>query len=238
MAHHNRVLYRVVMRFVVWNMRWMTRYVGFIARPCIRWYGEHEVIACGLREESGEASLIYTPLPTHRAHRALVKEGKGPWRETVSEARENFSGSIVRRIALPEARVGSVYKMSGKTARGGTLSSPAIFIRQETIRDADLLDIRVFNDGEVLFSWPRSETFDPMIYFLALENDRHETLAAVYTREISFRYPRVTGASYSVGPSSPPALSPRERHKAKLALVDYDGWVSHLAERAFIQANG
>lgn len=226
------------MRFLVWNMRWMTRYIGFIARPCIRWYGEHEVIACGLREESGEVSLIYTPLPRHRAHRALVKERKGLWRETVSEARENFSGSVVRRIALPEAQVGSVYKMSGKTANGRTLSSPAIFIRQETIRDDGFLDIHFFNDGEVLFSWPRSETFDPMIYFLALENDRHETLAAVYTRETSFRYPRVTSASYSVGLASPPALSPHERYGAKLALVDYDGWVSHLAERTFIQANG
>lgn len=224
-----RIFYHTMMRVMVWHMRWMTRYLGFIARPIVRLYGKTEVIACGLREENGSVSIVYTPLPGHHAHHVVLKED-GAWKQTPFSALKNFSGSVVSRIGIPGAENGAVYKVKGKTARGKILSSPQLFIKETTAREAGFLSARTEHGGEILFSWRPAEAFDPMIYFLIIENGRGETLAAAYTRETFFRYPHIKTASYSVGPNPPPSPTGGGSYAAKLLLVDYDGWVSHLAE--------
>jgi hypothetical protein len=73
-----------------------------------------------------------------------------------------------------------------------------------------------------------------MIYFLAIEDERGaRTYSAIYTRETYWLYPEIKKASYSVGPANPPVLDSHSRCVARLVLVDYDGWVSHIAHREF-----
>lgn len=73
----------------------------------------------------------------------------------------------------------------------------------------------------------------PWWYFLAVEDAKGVNQAAIYTREVSWTYPRPGEASLSLGPARPPRLTRGETYAAKLVLVDYQGWVSHIAEQAF-----
>jgi len=72
-----------------------------------------------------------------------------------------------------------------------------------------------------------------MVYFLAVEYTGGVNQAAVYTREVSWTYPRTRTASLSLGPARPPRFTRGETYTAKLVLVDCQGWVSHIAEQAF-----
>jgi len=234
MAHCSRPLYRALMRIAVWNMKWMTRYLAFIARPLVRLYGMHEVIACGMRGHGGAVEIIYTPHPGNHHHRLALLGKDGAWSAAEALPLPHFSGTRVTRMELLGAEEGNVCKVRAETARGRTLSSPTIYVKKTSVRSADMLSAAACDNGDVVFSWSRAERFSPMIYFLVVENGRGETNAAVYTREMSFRYPRLGTASYSVGPDNPPRFIPGEHFVAKLLVVDYDGWVSHLAERMFV----
>jgi len=127
--------------------------------------------------------------------------------------------------------------MFAKTRLGWSISSPIITIKKVTIYEPELLKIIPSSDGSVAFSWHKAEAYDPMIYFLAIEDMREGIKAAVYTRESSWTYPRVKDASLSLGPAQPPRLTSGEMHVAKLVLIDYEGWVSHIAERSFSAAD-
>lgn len=226
------------MRFLVWNMRWMTRHLGPIVRPIVKWWGAHEVIACGMRSPGGEVRIIYTPPAGHSGHRVRLRAtGRAVWSAAPHEERKNFSGSAVRAVAVPGARNGDALTMAAENARGRTLSSPSIIVKPETVHEPELLAIAPepsSGDAGVLFSWPKAEAHDfTMIYFLALEDAHGETCAAVYTRELFWRYPLAETASYSVGPSAVVRLKAGETYTATLTLVDYDGWASHIARRQF-----
>ncbi len=225
---------RFLMRVMVWNMRWMTRHVGFVARPIVRWYGANEIIACGLRDSEGRVGMIYTPRSGHRDHRVLVRKGRR-WLATGFKTTGPFAGPVVLHFAAPGAQNGLRFKLQGTTTRGRQLSSPNITVKPHTVYDPTLLDISwTTTNPSVLFSWQGAERYDPMIYFLAVENACHTcTYAAIYTRETFWRYPETNRASYSVGPSRPAPLDPENRFIAKLLLVDYEGWVSHMAVRTF-----
>lgn len=229
---HDR-MHHLFMRAMVWNMRWMSRYAGFIARPIVRAYGENEIIACGLRNAEGDVAIIYTPRTGHRDHAVRIREGRR-WVNAMFNSTTNFSGSVVRCLSIPAAQNGMRYKVVGTTAGGRRLHSPTITVKAQTIYDHNLLEIKSFTDRGVLFSWRPAEAYDPMIYFLAIEDERGEnTYAAIYTRETSWVYPKIKSASYAVGPAHPPPLDLGKRYAAKLTLVDYDGWVSHIAIRTF-----
>lgn len=226
-------IHHFFMRIMVWNMRWMTRYAGFIARPIVQIYGNNEIIACGLRNEDNTIAVIYTPKPGHQNHAVLLREEKH-WVPETSTPAENFSGSVVSRRIVPQARNGMRYKMFGYKQNGRRLSSPTITVKPATIYDCSLLEIKSNTTRDILFTWPSAERHDPMIYFLAVEDEtREHTCAAIYTRETFWHYPKTNTASYSVGPAVPPYLAPGKTFLAKLVLVDYDGWVSHIAVRSF-----
>ena len=222
-----------LMRIMVWNMRWMTRHAGFIARPLVRLYGANEIIACGLRDEEGNVSIIFTPGAGHGGHH-VVSLADGSWKNHVSTPMKNFSGAVVRRYDVPNVKNGVILRMRGQKENGSQLSSPKITVKPQTIYNLELLSIRPNDDKSVMFSWKQAEGYDPMIYFLAVENNlTGDTLSAIYTRETFWRYPAIKTASYSVGPSCPPQLANSASYTAKLVLVDYDGWVSHVAEKQF-----
>lgn len=141
------------MRIIVWIMRWMTRYAGFITRPLIRIYGNHEIIACGMRNEDNSVAVMYTPKTGHRNFAILLRQGNQWVRET-SSSMENFSGSVVSRLSVPHAHNGMCYKLVGLTANGRRLSSPRITVKPATIYDSTLLIIESTTSRNVLFTWP------------------------------------------------------------------------------------
>lgn len=229
----NDRMHHFFMRVMVWNMRWMTRYAGPIVRPIVRIYGNNEIIACGLRNEDNSIAVIYTPKTGHRDHTVVLREER-QWVQETSTTMENFSGSVVSRLSLPHAENGARYKLIGATGSGRRLSSPTITVKPTTIYDSTLLEIDLTPRRNVRFAWPRAETHDPMIYFLTVEDETGKnTYVAIYTRETFWRYPKTKTASYCVGPDTPPFLQPGKRYVVKLVLVDYDGWVSHIAVRTF-----
>jgi len=73
-----------------------------------------------------------------------------------------------------------------------------------------------------------------MIYFLVIEDSKGDTLSAIYTRENYWTYPLIKKASLSIGPVSPLKLELGKEYKAKLLLVDFDGWVSHIDVQTFV----
>ena len=225
-----------LLRFMVWNMRWMTRHLSFVARPIARSCANFEVIACGLHGKDGHISIIYMPTPGRTDHRARVY-GRRQWLPVESAQAANFSDAIVHRVLIPKARIGAHYRMCAKTRLGWTVSSPIITIKAVTIYEPELLTIVPSSDGSVAFSWHGAEAYDPMIYFLAVEDAREIIKAAIYTRESSWTYPRVKEASLSLGPAQPPRLTSGEMYVAKLVLIDYEGWASHIAERSFTAAD-
>jgi len=214
-------------------MRWMTRYFGFIARPFIKWYADQEVIACGLRSEKGDVFIIYSPAPGRLNHSFFKKE-KRKWIPADTFLTDNFSGELVHQVILPEAKIGEVYVVRAqKKNNGRTVSSPEITIKEKTCFLADLIEIHSLHGGTACISWVKGEQFDPMIYFLTLENDRGEALVGIYTRENTWNYPLVKKASLSIGNAEPIPLQKNQQYTAKLTIVDFDGWASCITKKVF-----
>ena len=222
---------RTTLRFMVWNMRWMTRYIGFVARPIVRLYAAQEVIACGLREKSGDVSVIYTPWQGRKNHHAVVWE-REMWKLSQMIPMENFSEVVLRNL-LPNAHVGEKYRILAENSRGRSLHSPDITIKEHTTRDDTLMRVSAHTNGSVEFKWKDAHTHDPLIYFLVVEDERKNTHSAIYTREQFWVYPKIKRASLSVGPVVVPNLDSTKTYVAKLLLVDFDGWVSHIAQQKF-----
>ena len=222
------------MRFMVWNMRWMTRYVGFIARPFVKWYANQEVIACGLRSEKGDIRIIYSPMPNQLDHSFLKKEKK-EWVTATTFPTDNFSGDFVHQVILPDAKMGEVYVVRAQKGNSGrTVYSPKITIKERTHSAPDLVKVNSLPNGMACISWKKGEQFDPMIYLFTLENDQGEALVGIYTRENTWTYPFIKKASLSIGNTDPVPLQKNKRYTATLIIVDFDGWVSCIGKRVFI----
>jgi len=224
---------RLILRFLVWNMRWMTRYLGFIARPIVRLYASREVIACGFRETDGGVSIIYTPWPGRKDYRMTARKGARRESFPLTPAR-NFSGTFVLKTSAPMAESGERYRMIAKDERGRTFRSPDITIKERTVRNDALLAVSARAGGSVTFEWKNARHYDPLIYFFIVEDNAGATHAALYTRESRWTYPYTRRASLSVGPALVPPLTNGTAYVAKLLLVDFDGWVSYFAEQTFI----
>jgi hypothetical protein len=220
------------MRFLVWNMRWATRYAGFAVRPMVRAYASVEVIACGLRERDARVAIMYSPAPGRTDYHARLYD-HGRWRPVETVQMADFTSPSVHRVLIPRAHIGQRYRMRAKNRLGWSISSPTITVKEATIYEHRLLTITPSSDATVTFSWVAAETYDPMVYFLAVEDAVGVNQAAIYTREVSWTYPWTRAASLSLGPARPPGLIRGETYAAKLVLVDYHGWVSHIAEQGF-----
>jgi hypothetical protein len=222
-----------LMRFAVWNMRWATRYAGFAARPIVRAYASLEVIACGLRERDTGVAIIYSAAPGRTGHHPRVYDHRR-WRPVEIAPMADFSRPIARRVLIPAALIGQRYRMRATNRLGWSISSPTITVKEATIYEPRLVTITPSSDAIVAFSWAVAEAYHPMVYFLAVEDARGSNQAAIYTREVSWTYPRTRTASLSLGPERPPRLTRGETYTVKLVLVDYQGWVSHIAEQPFV----
>lgn len=211
----------------------MTRYVGFVAKPFVAWYASREIIACGLRQHnSGAAAIIFTPYPGRSGY-SFFKKRERIWVSATAASRENFSGDLMCQVELLGAAVGDVYRVRAQKG-SRTLSSPRITIKKETMPISDVLSIKPLPGGQALFSWRGGELYDPMIYFLAIEDETGKALVGIYTREYFWRYPFVKKASLAVGEEGITPLEPDKRYTAKLLLIDFEGWVGHKAEKSFV----
>ena len=223
----------IVMRFMVWNMQWMTRYVGFIARPFIAWYADREVIACGLRSKNGEVCIIYSPTPD-RINHSFFKKETNQWLIVDVLQANNFSGNLVRQVVLPNAKIGDIYIVRVRKGNtGSTLCSPKITVKERTQSYPDLIEVTSLSNGKAYISWRNGEQFDPMIYFLTVEDEQGRALSGIYTREFFWEYPCIKKASLSIGGSNPILLQKDKQYTVKLTIVDFDGWVSCIAKKVF-----
>jgi hypothetical protein len=100
--------------------------------------------------------------------------------------------------------------------------------------DPDLLSLQVLPGSAIHFTWKKNGQANTMIHFLTVEDPQGKCLAAVYTRELTWRYPLIRKASLSIGPDEPPSLVESACYTVKLIFVDFDGWVSAIAEKSFV----
>jgi hypothetical protein len=227
----------ILLKIVVWTMRWMTRYLGFLARPIVSWMADREVIACGFRDTDGSVRIIFSPGENRGDHWFVRKTVRG-WEEVPANPVKNFSGDIVRQVIVPPAQLGDVFRVKASTATDITVNSPRIVVKKHTRFGPDLIHLQII-PGEVLrFSWSESRQANTMLHFLVVEDSEGKCLAAVYTREYSWSYPLIRKASLSIGPGEPPDLSESGSYTVKLVYVDFDGWVSALAEQKFVYSSG
>ena len=211
----------------------MTRYLGFVARPFVAWYGEREVIACGLRAIDGDVRIIYSVLSSRRQHTFTKLDATGQWSPDKAVPTDNFSGELVHQVTLPNAHIGDIYQVRAvRKSSGRLVRSPKITVKPVTDR-ANVISVQLLPKGHAKFMWPAGEQFDPMVYFLAVEDEAGNSLAGVYTRDTSWTYPITKQASLSLGPVDPQPLTVKQRYTVKLVIVDFDGWVSNVAERQF-----
>ena len=224
----------IMMRIMVWHMRWMTRYFGFIAQPLVAWYADQEVIACGLRSTDGDVRIIYMPVPDRLGH-TFHKKSRRTWIPVEAVAKEHFTQPLVHQVSLSDVQVGDVCIVrTQRKNTGRIIYSPKITIKERTLLPPDLLVVKSLPGGQAHISWEKGEQYDPMVYFLTVEEEAGNTLSGIYTREHHWEYPRLNKASLSLGTASPPLLQKNNRYTARVVIVDFDGWVSCIAKKTFV----
>ena len=225
------------LRFIVWNMRWMTRYLGFLARPVVSWMAGREVIACGFRDIDGGVRIIFSP-GENRGDHWFVRQTVRGWEKVPADPLKNFSGDIVRQVIVPSAHVGEVFRVRAGRATDIVVNSPRITVKEETRFDPDLINLKILPGGILRFSWSENRQADTLIHFLVVEDSEGKCLAAVYTRESSWSYPLIRKASLSIGPGEQPAFCESGSYTVKLVFIDFDGWVNAWAVKSFIYSSG
>ncbi len=232
---NRRITFHIIMRVTVVFMRLLTRFVPWLARPMVAWVAEHEIIACGLRPWGDKrVTLIYTPKESRGAHRFYQLDQKKET-EISSVSIEDFSPGLVRQAEVLAPEIGHIYIIRAPRigeASAETHSSPKIHVKEETNRIDEELTITPLSLGEARLEWKESKVHDPMIYFFVVEDDT-KALVGIYTRATHWQYPRIGRASLDVGAANVEQLKAGKNYTAKLLLVDYDGWVSHLAIKKF-----
>ena len=214
---------------MVFSMKWMTRYLSFIAIPFVRWYANREIIACGLRSKNGDVNIIYSPKDDKTKYSFLKKEGK-KWVKKDAFSVKKFSDPIVHQVKIPKAKLNEIYRVYNKNKKN--LRSPNITIKKNSIDLSNIINIKLLNKEKLKISWEDGESYDPMIYFLVVENDKRETLSAIYTRENFWTYPLTKKASLSLL-NNPPKIDKSKIYHIKLVIVDFDGWVTGMGSKVF-----
>ena len=219
---------RNILRFLMWNMRWMTRYIGFVARPFARFYASQEVLACGIRDDAG-IHIIYIHKYGERDY--TYSKNSGTWNDFSWKEENDYAAGLVTSIGIKGASTGELYRVCARKRSGRVICSPSISIKRDTEDISEYL--QVLRQGEeVQFDWPEAEHHISMVYFLSIEGN-NETLAAIYTKEPNWTYSKLQRAPLSLGPENPRSIDDKETYLVKLILIDFDGWVSHKAEKTF-----
>lgn len=214
-------------RIMVYTMKYMTRYLNFIAIPVVRFIASKEVIACGLRSNDGDVNIIFTPTVLNVKYSFFRKKRK-KWIKVKAFSIKKFSEPIVHQYKIPDAKINQIYRVYSNNKK---LRSPEITIKKNSIDLSKIINVKKLNN-RLKISWKKAESYDPMIYFLAVENDKKKTVSAVYTRENYWIYPLIKTASLSLI-NNPPRLDKSKVYHIKLVLVDFDGWVKGMGSKTF-----
>jgi len=217
-----------ILRFLMWNMKWMTRHIGFVARPFARFYASQEVLACGIRDDSG-VHIIFIEKFGEREF--TFSKMSTTWSLFDGDYEQDYAPDLVREIRLDGGLLGEYYRVCGEKKSGKAICSPSITIKAETVDISDSLSVRRQGE-ELIFEWPSADRFDSMVYFLTIEGNA-ETFAAIYTKETTWTYSNFRSAPLSLGPPNVKPIDDEQEYVVKLILIDYDGWVSHKAEGRF-----
>ena len=224
---------KLILRFLVFAMRIMTRHVGIISRPLVKWYANREIIACGYRRKEGKVGVIYSLVKQRKEHYIVVKQILR-WKEHASVDGEDFSGNGIKVKLVPEIGNRQIIQVRAHRLNAKSIiKSPRITVKEETKYDASLLKIAVESASSIHFSWESAEEYDPLLYFLTVADENNKTWIAIYTRETFWSFPKFKTASLTIGPNDTAALEKGRRYSAKLVVVDYDGWVPVISERTF-----
>lgn len=221
------------LKLMVLFMKWMTRYFGFIARPIVRLYASREIIACGLRSKNGDVNIIYSPQDNNIRYTIMKKNGKN-WETEQTISNKKYSYPTVHQVKIPKAKINEVYRISATNKRN--LHSPNITIKQNSIDISNIIKVDLLEKDKLKISWKDGDSYDPMIYFLIVENDKRNTISAIYTRDNYWIYPLVKEASLSLL-NNPPNLDNSKDYHIMLLLVDFDGWVMGMGGKVFNQTN-
>lgn len=227
-----------MLKLMVFVMRVMTRYAGFMARPLIQWYADREIIACGYRTTGGEVKVMYSPTKQRDDHYIVIKQ-RLQWREQASIDTENFSGSSVKTKLVPELENCNVIQVRAHDVNKKRIyKSPKITVKAGTKYDAKLLKITITNAVQIRFSWQLAERYQPMLYFLTVADNNDQTRIAIYTGETFWSFPKFKTASLTLSSDDMQTLKKNTRYMAKLVVVDFDGWVPVISEQFFFTPSG
>lgn len=219
---------------LVFAMKYMMRYVPFVARPIVYLHAKQEVLACGLRDiHTGNVSIIYTPQNIERTYLYYKKENV--WKEIEIKDEPDFSHGLVKKVLITHAFLGDMYIVRGLNIHNKTVaSSPSITIKERTVVDNTFLNVFPHSGGTIMFNWKKAKIKNTMIYFLILENaDNNKGIISVYSVENSWKFPYFKKVLLTIGKKDTTVLKRRTKYKATLFLVDFDGWVSHMAVKEF-----
>lgn len=224
---------KLILRFLIFVMRIMTRHAGVVSRPIVKWYADKEIIACGYRTMRGAVGVIYSLVKQRENYYIVVKKGLW-WEKCISISGENFSGNGVKVKLVPEIENHKIIQVHAHDLNTKNIvKSPKITVKDKTVYDTNLLKITAENVSCIHFSWESAEQYDPLLYFLTVADSNNKTWIAIYTRETSWSFPKFKTASLTIGPHDGDTLEQGSRYVAKLIVVDYDGWVPLISERSF-----
>jgi hypothetical protein len=229
------IVKKIMMRVMVSGMRIMQYLMPQVTRTFVQRYANHEIIACGLRSEDRKQVSVIFMRQSDRGEHILYKAEGGIKKRTVSEKQQDFSKGLVDQLRVSVAVVGERYVLQAplQADTQKVFSSPFMQVKDETVRDPNLMNISTDIKGITEFSWPQASHHDPMIYFLVLEDGNGHAIMGAYTRSTKLLFPDLRSASLIIGMEGLKSLALGTEYVAKLLLVDYDGWVSHMAEKRF-----
>jgi len=181
-------------------------------------------------------SQLFTPLSRIDKNITFLKNRVGgDYIETESIKINNYSGDIVHQVQIEHTKLDDVYRVRAEHVYNNGMrivSSPKIQIKRDTIQNDKLLTCHINKHGFITLSWRNAKYLKPMIYFLAVD-DEIKSYAAIYTRELAWTYPNFNKASLAIKINPKNVLIKGNKYVARLLLVDYEGWVSHIAVKSF-----
>jgi len=218
---------------MVTTMKYMNRYVPWIAKPIVNYIAENEVIACGLMLPGEKDPVIIFNPQAQKSHTfTVLKNGKRE--ERAMGDRKAYVGDLVVYHTTPGAKKGEVYQIAAKKNNSDEpVFSPKISMKMNTEYDDSLLNMQRLEDGHLRFNWKEgSKKYQGMIYFLTFADAEGNGLFGIYTRETRLNYPSMKEVSLYI-PGTQDAFDPGKQYTAKLLIVDYQGWVPAIDSVSF-----
>ncbi len=205
-------------------MKYINRFLPFIARPIVQLIGDHEVIACGLMLEN-EASPVIIYSPSQQRDHWFVNKRVNNKKHQPAGQRTKLIGDLIVYQAVPEAALGDIYQVRAYHNTNGRLRiSPDIHIKMQTDVDNNLISTEENTEGTRIDWRVVPQHYQAMIYFIGIEDKNGEGICGIYTRETELQVPSLKQMALYL-PGQAGKLQSGQVYVAHLFVVDYEGWV-------------